>query len=725
MKRLLGVPFLAVALLLAAGAGGPPGRAAGVAAAGGDWPMYGHDAQRTSFSPDETTISAANVGDLVARWQADIGSNGVAPSGAPSVAGGRVYVASSRSAGANLYAFDAASGAVAWRADIGHKEVPCFNIGVGATPAIANGLLVTGGGDSAYYGIDAATGAQRWRRPLDAGPSGFPWASPVFGNGLVYVGVASRCDDPSVRGAVWALNPANGTVSAAHYFVPAGQAGAGIWNSPALTADSQTLVVATGEDYGGYNGAYNRALVTLDPTNLAVRQADKQGAIGRDLDYGSTPVIFHDAQGRALVGANHKNGIFYAYRLDNLPAGPLWSRATGTQVGMMPAYDPNIGAGGTLYIVGSNHQLFAVDPATGHDRWGPVTIGTVHGNMALANGLLFLNAGSGGLQVLDAASGKLLRTLQPAHAGAANSGLAVAHGFLYWLSGSYLNAWSLPAQPVPPSAPAFADPAFARLWTQTDSLVASHAANRSWFWGPAPISRGLQEAYKEGPGGQHLVQYFDKSRMEINHPNADPASPFYVTNGLLAEELISGRMQVGDTTYQTRSPAAIPIAGDLTDPTAPTYATFQAVSNTALGDHRAPDRTGSLATATINRQGQVGSDASKGQIAGVQFVHYESATGHNVPRVFWDFLNAQGPTVSGGLTVTAPLWTPWFYGSGLPISEPYWATVQVAGQPLPVLIQAYERRVLTYNPANSAPFQVEMGNVGQHYLTWRYGPNGP
>ena len=37
-----------------------------------------------------------------------------------------------------------------------------------------------------------------------------------------------------------------------------------------------------------------------------------------------------------------------------------------------------------------------------------------------------------------------------------------------------------------------------------------------------------------------------------------------------------------------------------------------------------------------------------------------------------------------------------------------------------MLIQAFERRVLTYNPANPPAFQVEMGNIGLHYYDWRY-----
>ncbi len=38
-----------------------------------------------------------------------------------------------------------------------------------------------------------------------------------------------------------------------------------------------------------------------------------------------------------------------------------------------------------------------------------------------------------------------------------------------------------------------------------------------------------------------------------------------------------------------------------------------------------------------------------------------------------------------------------------------------------VLAQLFERRVLTYTPDNPQGWHVEMGNVGQHYYTWRYG----
>jgi hypothetical protein len=59
---------------------------------------------------------------------------------------------------------------------------------------------------------------------------------------------------------------------------------------------------------------------------------------------------------------------------------------------------------------------------------------------------------------------------------------------------------------------AFAHPAFERVWTRTDKLVADGQAGRSWFWGPQPRT-ATQEQWMEAGGGQRLVQYFDKSRM--------------------------------------------------------------------------------------------------------------------------------------------------------------------------------------------------------------------
>ncbi|HET6262284.1 MAG TPA: hypothetical protein VFG99_08605, partial [Chloroflexia bacterium] len=108
----------------------------------------------------------------------------------------------------------------------------------------------------------------------------------------------------------------------------------------------------------------------------------------------------------------------------------------------------------------------------------------------------------------------------------------------------------------------------------------------------------------------------------------------------------------------------------------------------------------------------------------------EARTGHNIPSVFWDFLNSSGEVyeivfngdrlVNDEQLTSGRLSSPWYYAAGMPISEAYWAKASIRGETTDVLVQAYERRVLTYVPTNDPGFQVEMGNIGQHYFDWRY-----
>lgn len=95
------------------------------------------------------------------------------------------------------------------------------------------------------------------------------------------------------------------------------------------------------------------------------------------------------------------------------------------------------------------------------------------------------------------------------------------------------------------------------------------------------------------------------------------------------------------------------------------------------------------------------------KIAGTDVVAYDETTGHNIPRVFNDFMNA-GPV-------------PAIMSFGHPITDVYWIRAVVGGVERNVLIQLFERRTITYILSNPKQFQVEMGNVGQHYVYWRYG----
>ncbi len=254
---------------------------------------------------------------------------------------------------------------------------------------------------------------------------------------------------------------------------------------------------------------------------------------------------------------------------------------------------------------------------------------------------------------------------------------------------------------------------FLRTWQTADQPVENGQVQRTWLWGPT-LFFATEESYADAPHGVRLVAYFDKARMEITRPTADQSSPWYVTTGLLAKELITGLEQTGDATFEARVPAQIPVAGDPDDPIGPTYASFRGVLTAPpLGE-------GAPVTQTLSRDATVGNDprlASYGVTAGPLITE----TGHRVASVFWSYLNSQGLLDQNGRLVNGPLFSPLFYATGLPITEPYWVRATVGGQVKDVLIQCFERRCLTYTPSNPAGWQVEMGNVGQHYARWRYG----
>ncbi len=272
------------------------------------------------------------------------------------------------------------------------------------------------------------------------------------------------------------------------------------------------------------------------------------------------------------------------------------------------------------------------------------------------------------------------------------------------------------ADPVSANAPvAFADPAFGALWRRTDDLA---QGRRSYLWGPIDRQTYViaREPYAEAPGGARLVEYFDKTRMERTNPTGNRAAPGFVTNGLLATEMITGRLQLGDTMFQTFSPATVTIAGDASDPDGPTYATFTALTDAP------PLAANALVTQTVDRSGAVSGGGPGGVTAG----ELVAETNHRTASIFHDFIFASGPIIVGNQTTTGPLFGNGYAGGvGFPITEAYWAKVRVSGTQKQVLVQAFERRILTYTPDNPEGFKVEAGNVGLQYLRWRYGDAAP
>src|SRR4051812_26847207 len=143
-------------------------------------------------------------------------------------------------------------------------------------------------------------------------------------------------------------------------------------------------------------------------------------------------------------------------------------------------------------------------------------------------------------------------------------------------------------------ATSYADPAFQQQWQQGEALTPN-------FWGPLSTAKdGQMERYADVPGGQRLVQYFDKGRMELRNG--------VVTNGLLAGEIVRGQLQVGDASFLAKDPPAIPIAGDADNP-GPTYRHLSTTARSLLA--ATPAEPGGDSAAVVGPDGTVSPGASE------------------------------------------------------------------------------------------------------------------
>jgi hypothetical protein len=272
-----------------------------------------------------------------------------------------------------------------------------------------------------------------------------------------------------------------------------------------------------------------------------------------------------------------------------------------------------------------------------------------------------------------------------------------------WMVGAALALLLVGAESVGVGAASgYASPVMQTAWQQAEKVQPN-------FWGPLATARdGQQEPYKEAPGGQRLVQYFDKARMEQSDANAP------VTTGLLTVELKTGKVQLGDNTFEQRQPAAVNLAGDPGG--GPTYADLAQFSE--YYDPNSP----TTYSGYIYANGQytpLTAENAKPYAAqfdvptGDTFVYIQDPSHRYGQVVYAPFKDFSDRLIAAGVPVQE---TP-----GYPIAPVLIAQINIGGKPTTVFIQAFERRVLTYNPNNPPDFRVEFGNIGQHYYKWRYG----
>lgn len=239
-------------------------------------------------------------------------------------------------------------------------------------------------------------------------------------------------------------------------------------------------------------------------------------------------------------------------------------------------------------------------------------------------------------------------------------------------------------------------------WQQADGPIAAGDVQRSWVWGPEPLA-STTEFYRDSPNNTRKLIYFDKGRLDILDEGGDTNSPWFATGALLVSEMLSGEMQLGEDDFIERDTPEIPLTGDLSQQDGVTYASLAPLSTYAEDALSFENAVGEQLTAVLNAAGEVDPDGMAD--SDVVIGGYSDVTGHNIAAPFVDWVRAQP--------------YPDLYVLGHPISEPYWIQTEVLGTPKMVLMQAFQRRVMTYTPDIPAEWMVESANVGQHYRLWR------
>jgi quinohemoprotein ethanol dehydrogenase len=232
-----------LALLLLAGcAAGDKG------GAGDDWPFTGGDVGGSHFSR-LTDIDAGNVSRLGLAWSHDLGTNRVQEA-TPVVVDGVMYTSGNLG---RVYALDAATGASLWtfepEVDMQANRSACCdqaNRGV----AVADGKVMVGALDGMLYALDAKSGAVVWKADTvtDHSRGYTSTGAPEVAGDLVIIGNAGAEYD--ARGYVTAYRIADGKQAWRFFTVPHDPK-TGPQENPALDAALKTWDKDSRWDIGG------------------------------------------------------------------------------------------------------------------------------------------------------------------------------------------------------------------------------------------------------------------------------------------------------------------------------------------------------------------------------------------------------------------------------------------------------------------------------------------
>lgn len=430
------------------------------------WIGWGVDNANTRFQAARGAgLTAATVPNLKLKWAFGF-PKGETSSSQPTIAGGRVFVASDNG---YIYSLDAATGCVYWSFEGGSIVRGAVTVGPVTGQGTARFAAFFGDGHANIFAVNAQDGRLLWKTKVDDHVVARITAGTKFYDGKLIVPVSSseefNSGNPGYpcctsRGSVVALDantgkqlwkawvvsgdpkPVKTMANGVTIYAPGG---GGVWNTPTIDTVRNAVYFGTGDATTAPSPKTTDAIMAVDLKSgdlLWSFQADENDVFmggcngpvrsdacpnpnGPDLDIGNPPILKMLPNGKRVLIAGTKRGHVFALDPDNNGAllyrvlastgaaapttppagGPRGGRGGGTIVWGGAADDQNVyyGAGGA--------GLVALRLGSGERAWAftaPEGGGSLGAAPTAIPGVVFQGSSNGRLFAVSTVDGKLL-----------------------------------------------------------------------------------------------------------------------------------------------------------------------------------------------------------------------------------------------------------------------------------------------------------------------------
>ncbi len=300
------------------------------------WGSLGHDLANSRRQDLETGLGPANVAQLAESWRVD-GLTGV--TGTPAVRDNTVYVGTWAG---QARAIDLHTGATVWQ-----RQIAAAGAMIDDSPLVTGDRVYLGDARGRLHALDRATGNEVWNVALDTHANTRIFSSPVLapapptgGGDVLVIGVASVelalvKPDYTFRGSVVGLDPATGALRWRRpVSVGTDGAGSSVWSSAAIDPARGLAYIGTGQAYEAPAGPLSDSLLAIryGTGELAWSRQFTANDVytifapppkGPDADIGAAPNLFR-AGGRDLVGVGDKAGVYAVFDRDT--GATVWAR---------------------------------------------------------------------------------------------------------------------------------------------------------------------------------------------------------------------------------------------------------------------------------------------------------------------------------------------------------------------------------------------------------------